>query len=134
MNLDEKIDSNLVSSAEKFVDSISKVHEESHEEGLGYLREPLTIFDQSAEDFFTEVTMDFIEGFKYPYAVMSYLFNLLIEKQGGIDTRDIKKRAEDFEKQMGKLILETPNISGITIAIFITIGMLAIYLFTATIG
>jgi formate hydrogenlyase subunit 3/multisubunit Na+/H+ antiporter MnhD subunit len=134
MTLDEKIDSKFVSSGGKFVDSISKLPKEHSEEGLGYLREPLTVFDQSAEDFFTEVAMDFVEGVKYPYAVGSYIFDIIIEKHGGTERKDINKRAEDFETQMGKLIFETPNISGITLAVFITIGMLAIYLFTSTIG
>ncbi len=104
------------------------------EEDFIYIREPLTIFDQTSEAFFTEVATDLVEAIKYPYAFAEYLFDILVERYDETDSRTIKKRADDFEIHMGKLIYETPNISGISIAVFIIVGMLAIYLFTSTIA
>jgi formate hydrogenlyase subunit 3/multisubunit Na+/H+ antiporter MnhD subunit len=105
-------------------------HDEE-EEGFKYLREPLSVFDQSAEEFFTEVAEDMIDAAKYPYAYLTYLFDLVFDRD---DRRNINTRAEDFESRMELAVEETPNISGITMAIFITVGMLAIYLLTATGG
>jgi formate hydrogenlyase subunit 3/multisubunit Na+/H+ antiporter MnhD subunit len=130
--MDRKIDSAYISSGKKFFEAISP--EVREDEGLMYLREPLSVFDQTSEEFFTEVATDLVEAIKYPYAFAEYLFDILVERYDETDSRTIKKRADDFESQMGKLIYETPNISGITIAVFIIVGMLAIYLFTSTIA
>ncbi|GBE18284.1 hypothetical protein BMS3Abin16_00879 [archaeon BMS3Abin16] len=102
--------------------------------GSTYLREPLTIFDTDAEVFFSEVAREFFSAIKYPVALLSYGVDFLLERHDESGHRDVRRRAEDFEKNMEHLIIETPNISGITIAIFIILGMLAIYLFTATLA
>jgi hypothetical protein len=129
LELDKKIDRAYVTSGKRFVSEISK-EESEEEESYSYLREPLTIFDQSAEDFFSQVAADVIDAVKYPYALVSYLIDFAIDKK---DQRKIEARALDFEKTMEKFVEETPNISGISIAVFIIAGMLAIYLFTAVV-
>jgi hypothetical protein len=130
--MDKKIDTTYVSSGKRFSEAFGEGVRE--DEGFMYLKEPLSVFDQTSEEFFTEVATDFVDAVKYPYAVAEYLFDIFVERYDRTDSRTIKKRADDFERHMGKLIYETPNISGISLAVFIIVGMLAIYLFTATIA
>jgi hypothetical protein len=127
--LEEKIEDAYVETGEKILDSLGGQAEVAQEGSFKYLKEPLTVFDQSAEEFFEGLATDVIRAVKYPYAVAIFIFDLIIDRK---DKRNIKVRAEDFEEEMQKLIEVTPNISGISVAIFIIVGMLAIYLLTAT--
>ncbi|MEE8168567.1 MAG: proton-conducting transporter membrane subunit [Candidatus Hydrothermarchaeales archaeon] len=93
-----------------------------------YLREPVSIFDQNAEDFFREIGEDVITVAKYPYAMLSYPFDLLFGEE---EIPGFQNRAAEFEQKSRKLLYETPNISGISIAVIIMATMLTIYLLTA---
>jgi formate hydrogenlyase subunit 3/multisubunit Na+/H+ antiporter MnhD subunit len=130
---DKKIDRAYVETGERLIETASptKVVAQTQYEGFKRLREPITIFDQSAEEFFTEVASDVIDAIKYPYAALTLFFDIIVGKK---DTKDIKSLADEFETKMRTFLAETPNISGISIAVVIIVGMLAIYLFTAVVS
>jgi hypothetical protein len=122
-DFDKMIDHTYVETGEKFIKSVG-VHGKRR---YRYLMDPVSIFDQSAEDFYTEVAIDIIGALKYPYAFATNFIDFIMDRK---NSRDVDRRAEEFEKRMKKLIGETPNISGISMSILIILGMLAIYLLT----
>jgi formate hydrogenlyase subunit 3/multisubunit Na+/H+ antiporter MnhD subunit len=127
--IDADIDGVYEKTGEAFITSVSGTLEEEKE--VSFFREPLSVFDRSAEDFFESLGFELIKRIKYPYAYLTFLIDLIIDRR---DTRDVQTRAQEFDKKFGKMIKETPNISGITMAVVIIAGMLTIYLFTATTG
>ncbi len=94
-----------------------------------YLREPVSIFDQSADEFFREVGENIISLIKYPYAAISYPIDVLFGSEEYIES--FHERVEVFERESRKLLYGTPNISGISIATAIMVIMLTIYLTTS---
>jgi NADH:ubiquinone oxidoreductase subunit 5 (subunit L)/multisubunit Na+/H+ antiporter MnhA subunit len=127
--IDADIDGVYEKTGEAFITSVSGTLEEEKE--VSFFREPLSVFDRSAEDFFESLGFELIKRIKYPYAYLTFLIDFIIDRR---DTRDVQTRAQEFDKKFGKMIKETPNISGITMAVVIIAGMLTIYLFTATTG
>lgn len=131
LELDRRMDQAYIDSGDRFMRT-SGPHQKkisrAPKRQLSYLMEPVTIFDQSAEEFFGGLAIGVIDVVKYPYALITSFFDSFM---GRNEARNIESRAADFKAKMEELVEETPNISGISVAIFIIVGMLAIYLFTA---
>jgi hypothetical protein len=92
LELEEKIEDAYVVTGEKMLDSLVPQAEETQESSLKYFKEPLTVFDQSAEDFFEGLATDVIRAIKYPYAITFFILDLIIDRK---DERGVKVRAED---------------------------------------
>ncbi|MFQ6137373.1 MAG: hypothetical protein ACE5PM_09375, partial [Candidatus Hydrothermarchaeales archaeon] len=131
---DRILDQLYIKRGERFVKVVS-LPEDLQRRVLGkemrfkYLREPVAIFDQSADEFFREVGENVISLVKYPYAIITYPIDLLFGPEEYI--KSLRERAEVFERESRKLLYETPNISGISAAVVIMVTMLAIYLISA---
>ncbi|MFQ6136738.1 MAG: hypothetical protein ACE5PM_06125, partial [Candidatus Hydrothermarchaeales archaeon] len=128
---DRILDQLYIKSGEEFV-KVASLPEDLQKRILGkemrfkYLREPVAIFDQSADEFFRGIGEEAIRLFKSPYAGVTYAIDLLFGPE--TEVKNFRSREEKFEEESRKLLYQTPNISGISVAVVIMVTMLAIYL------
>jgi len=134
VELDKRIDNAYVETGERFFETAGPSSERlapPPQRRLRYLREPVSIFDQTAEEFFAGIAMNLVEAVKYPYAAAAMVYELLT---GAKSRKGLRERAREFEEEALAQIKETPNISGISIAVIIIVAMLTIYLLTTVIS
>lgn len=137
IKIDRDIDSFYVKNGEVFLKvgglpdgaqrSVREEVERVHRERFRYIRQPAAIFDQTADEFFRSIGIDLVRLLKYPYAIVSDTLDFLL---GTDEARvlTIQERAEMFETDTVKLMYETPNVSGISVAVVIMVTMLTLYL------
>ncbi|MFQ5975061.1 MAG: Na(+)/H(+) antiporter subunit D [Candidatus Hydrothermarchaeales archaeon] len=99
----------------------------AHKDRFRYLKKPATIFDQSADEFFSSIGEDLIGLLKYPYAVVAGALDFLLGTEEERPS-NLHERADKFEKDSIKLLYETPNVSGISVAVVIMVTMISLYL------
>jgi len=102
--------------------------ERMHRERFRYIRQPAAIFDQTADEFFRSLVIDLAGLLKYPYAIVSDTLDFLLGANDEKALLTIQERVEMFEADIVKFLYETPNVSGISVAVVIMVTMLAFYL------